>query len=200
MNAGRVVTGKIELIKTRVSLREIVSGVLDTVSMARQSELPTIARRLEEVYVLGDATRLEQIVGNLVGNAIKYTPVGGTIDVVLEARSDWAVLRVSDTGIGISTELQPKIFDLFVQGDAATGHLKEGLGIGLALVKRLVDLHDGTVCVHSEGAGTGSCFQIELPRVDDLMISNRLCNRLAFRAAVCGSVGSVAHLPFDRRV
>ena len=75
-------------------------------------------------------------------------------------------MHVSDTGIGISTELQPKIFDLFVQGDPATGHLKEGLGIGLALVKRLVDLHDGTVCVYSEGAGTGSCFQVELPRVD----------------------------------
>ena len=69
-------------------MREIVSGVLDTVSMARQSELPTIARRLQKVYVLRDATRLEQIVDNLMGNAIKYTPVGGTIDVVLEARSD----------------------------------------------------------------------------------------------------------------
>jgi CheY-like chemotaxis protein len=107
--------------------------------------------------------RLEQIVRNLLDNALKYTPAGGDVRVGLRAEDGFAVLSVRDTGEGIAAELLPRIFDLFVQQPQPLARSRGGLGLGLALVKRLVELHGGSVAAHSEGPGQGSEFTVRLP-------------------------------------
>src|SRR5262249_23041766 len=114
------------------------------------------------VWVNADATRLEQVVTNLVGNALKYTPAGGSVHVTLRAESGAAVLTVADTGKGIPAHLMPRVFDLFTQGPRDLDRSPGGLGIGLTLVKRIVELHGGNVDVRSEGEGRGSEFTVRL--------------------------------------
>jgi CheY-like chemotaxis protein len=115
------------------------------------------------LYVEADPTRLEQIIVNVLNNASKYTPPEGRITVVATREGDEAVLRICDTGVGISAEMLPRIFELFVQGDQSLAHTSGGLGIGLTLVHRLVQLHHGRLEVRSEGPGRGSEFTIALP-------------------------------------
>jgi CheY-like chemotaxis protein len=117
----------------------------------------------ESLWVRGDPVRLEQILTNLLQNAAKYTPPGGRIGVSLARAGEDAELRVTDTGIGIRPEMLPRIFDMFQQGDRLQGKLIEGLGIGLTLVRNLVELHGGTIEAKSEGLGRGSEFVIRLP-------------------------------------
>jgi CheY-like chemotaxis protein len=114
---------------------------------------------------MGDFARLGQCVGNLLTNAVKYTEPGGEIWIRTRDEGSTAVVEVADTGVGISPELLPRVFDLFVQSDRTLDRAQGGLGIGLAVVKRLVEMHDGTVSVRSAGAGQGSVFEIRLPRV-----------------------------------
>ncbi len=116
------------------------------------------------VLVHADSTRLSQVIFNLVGNAIKYTPDGGRIDISTEFETYEAVLRVRDNGIGISPDLLPRIFDLFVQGETSLARTESGLGIGLTLVKRLTELQGGTVEASSGRTGPGSEFTVRLPR------------------------------------
>src|SRR5262249_6622539 len=115
------------------------------------------------VWVDGDTTRLEQVVTNLVSNALKFTPTGGTIRIWVGTEDGGAVLRVSDTGVGMGADLLPRIFDLFVQGDQPPERSSGGLGIGLTLVRQLVELHGGRVEARSAGAGQGSVFTVRLP-------------------------------------
>jgi CheY-like chemotaxis protein/anti-sigma regulatory factor (Ser/Thr protein kinase) len=109
--------------------------------------------------------RLEQIVSNLLGNAVKFTPAGGAVAVRVRGDRAEAVLEVEDTGIGIPPELVDRIFDLFVQGDQSPERTQGGLGIGLTLVRRLVERHGGTVTVRSGGPGAGSLFTVRLPTI-----------------------------------
>ena len=111
----------------------------------------------------GDATRLEQVVSNLLNNATKYTEPGGRIALALTREDRDAVLRVQDSGVGITPEMQQRIFDLFVQADQSLDRARGGLGIGLTLVRRLVEFHDGTISVFSAGPGQGSEFLVRLP-------------------------------------
>src|ERR1041384_4320056 len=117
------------------------------------------------MWVDGDASRLEQVFANIVTNAVKYTPSGGDIRVSVRADGDDAVFSVEDTGFGIAPELLPSIFDMFVQGETTLDRARGGLGIGLTLVRRLVDLHGGSVSAPSGGVGKGSAFPVRLPRV-----------------------------------
>jgi CheY-like chemotaxis protein len=117
----------------------------------------------EPVYVEADPTRLQQVVGNLLGNAAKYTDPGGNILLTARQEGSELVLRVRDTGIGIPPEMLPRIFDLFVQAERRLDRSQGGLGIGLTLVRRLVEMHGGTIVAHSEGAGKGSEFMVRLP-------------------------------------
>jgi CheY-like chemotaxis protein len=110
-----------------------------------------------------DPVRLAQVVGNLLTNAAKYTEPGGRIQLISERQNGGVVVRVLDTGIGIAAEMLPKIFDLFVQADHATTRSQGGLGIGLTLVKNLVEMHGGTIQAHSPGLGKGSEFVVRLP-------------------------------------
>ena len=112
-----------------------------------------------------DAVRFQQVLTNIMTNAVKYTPSGGQIRVALRAEDGDAVLSVEDTGFGISPALLPFIFDMYVQVDRTLDHAQGGLGIGLALVRRLVELHGGTVAASSEGEGRGSTFTVRLKQI-----------------------------------
>lgn len=163
LDVGRVVTGKIALDRRPIDFADLVHRAV-TVCGERQPD-----QRLEvlahPVWIEGDLVRMEQIVNNIVGNAVKYTPSGGTIRVKLTIEGADAVLRVEDNGYGITPELLPRVFDLFVQGERTLDRAQGGLGIGLTLVRRLVELHRGTVSAFSEGPGRGSVFTVRLPKV-----------------------------------
>jgi CheY-like chemotaxis protein/anti-sigma regulatory factor (Ser/Thr protein kinase) len=118
--------------------------------------------------VSADVTRLEQVTNDLLSNAVQYTPAGGTVRVSVAAEGSHATLRVEDTGIGIAPDLLPRVFDLFAQGETALDRTRAGLGIGLTLVRRLVELHGGTVEASSKGPGRGSTFTVRLPLVAPL--------------------------------
>ena len=127
----------------------------------------TVSVETGPVWVDADPARLEQIIANLLDNALKYTPAGGSIALGVHAEGEEAVLAVSDNGIGIAPELIPYVFDLFVQGARALDRAQGGLGLGLALVRRLAVMHGGRVAVRSAGVGAGSAFELRLPRVDE---------------------------------
>ena len=165
LDVSRISRGKIELRKQRLSVREALARAADSLSpMARNRELKlTVSFPPRPISVEADPVRLEQILGNLLSNAIKYTPRGG--DVELAARADGGQLevRVRDTGIGIAGDALGKLFDPFVQARAAKDFAKGGLGIGLSLVRALVELHGGSVRAESPGPGKGSTFTVLLP-------------------------------------
>jgi CheY-like chemotaxis protein len=130
----------------------------------RGQELSVLAKR-HPLYVNGDSARLVQCVVNMLINAAKYTDNGGKVHVETGMDADCAVIRVTDTGIGISADLLPRVFDLFVQGDRTLDRSQGGLGIGLSVVQRLVEMHGGHVTANSEGVGKGSRFEIRLPAI-----------------------------------
>jgi PAS domain S-box-containing protein len=172
LDVARIGQNKIELRTEPVDLRSVVEQALEglrhLVESKRQSvkvEVPS-----EPVYVIGDRARLEQVVGNLVNNAWRYTPVGGSIAVTVLARDDRAVLRVRDTGVGIEPDRLDAIFELFTQLNPTLARTEGGLGVGLTLVKRLVSLHGGTVRAHSEGPDRGSEFEVTLPRAQGVRV------------------------------
>ncbi|RYZ00294.1 MAG: ATP-binding protein [Comamonadaceae bacterium] len=117
----------------------------------------------QPVPLHGDLTRLAQVVSNLVNNAVKYTPRGGAIGVSARVEDGQAVLRVRDNGAGIAPAMLPRVFDLFVQAEGSTLAGQAGLGIGLWLVRQLVELHHGTIAAESAGLGQGSTFTVRLP-------------------------------------
>jgi PAS domain S-box-containing protein len=163
LDVGRVVTGKIILERRAMDLLAAARRAVATLRAAGVTERHDVSVDGRPVWVDGDATRLEQVVTNLVSNALKFTPAGGTIRVWVGVEGGEALLRVSDSGVGMSPELLPRIFDLFVQGDQPPERASGGLGIGLTLVRQLVELHDGRVEARSAGPGQGSVFTIRLP-------------------------------------
>jgi two-component system, sensor histidine kinase len=163
LDVGRVVTGKIALDRRPIDFCDLVRRTA-AVFKERESE-HRFAVSTTPVWIDGDAVRIEQIVSNIIGNAVKYTPIGGHISVALSVEADEAVLRVQDDGCGIAPDLLPRIFDLFVQGERTLDRSQGGLGIGLTLVRRLVNLHHGIVSVSSEGPNRGSSFTVRLPKV-----------------------------------
>jgi CheY-like chemotaxis protein len=123
---------------------------------------------LEQLLVNGDRVRLIQATTNLLTNAAKYTGSGGQIDLQLHAEGTWVMLNVRDNGMGVSADLLPRLFELFAQGERTLGRSQDGLGLGLTLVKKLVELHGGRVLAESAGEGKGSAFSVWLPRIDKL--------------------------------
>jgi signal transduction histidine kinase len=167
LDVSRVTSGKIALHKRQVDLREIAERCVQSLSVAasaQRTEL-VLADGGSGAIVLGDVVRLEQILSNLLTNALKYTPPGGQIRVHVEPNDDMVELRVADTGVGIDAPMLSRIFDLFTQADSSLDRSKGGLGIGLTLVRSLVELHGGTVSASSAGRGEGSVFLVRLPRL-----------------------------------
>jgi len=165
LDVGRITSGKIALHKMPVEINTAVQRAVEAVRPLADASRHTLDVRLspQPLAVDGDLTRLSQAVLNLLTNAIKYTPAGGSIELAVAREGDYAAVRVKDSGIGMAPELIPTVFDLFVQGERSLDRSEGGLGIGLTLVKRLVSLHGGTVSAHSEGPGRGSEFAIYLP-------------------------------------
>jgi len=163
LDVGRVVTGKIALDRRAMDFCDLVRRTA-AVFAEREAD-HQFSVNTTPVWIDGDAVRMEQIVSNIIGNAVKYTPVGGRVTISLSVEADEAVLRVQDDGFGITPELLPRVFDLFVQGERTLDRSQGGLGIGLTLVRRLVGLHHGTVSVSSEGPNCGSLFTVRLPKV-----------------------------------
>jgi signal transduction histidine kinase len=164
LDVSRITRGRIELRKEPVDLAAIAEHAVETARAAIQAgeqEL-TVRRPPEPLWCEGDPMRLEQVITNLLHNAAKYTEPGGQIWLTLE-RSDYAVLRVRDTGRGIPPEMLPQVFDLFVQANPSLDRAQGGLGLGLTLVRSLVEMHGGTVAAYSDGPGRGSEFVIRLP-------------------------------------
>jgi CheY-like chemotaxis protein/anti-sigma regulatory factor (Ser/Thr protein kinase) len=159
------VTGKIVLKRAPVNLADAVRAQVSAIASGNGSQQGRIDLVCEPVWVSGDPVRLEQIVGNLVSNALKFTRGDGAISVFVGREGDDAVLRVADQGIGIPPEMLPKIFDLFVQAHQTIDRTRGGLGIGLTLVRRLAELHGGSVHAASEGEGRGATFTVRMPSV-----------------------------------
>jgi signal transduction histidine kinase len=156
---------KLSVCKGVVDLADVVAAATETAGhllSARRHRL-TVSLPPEPVYLEADPLRLAQVLTNLLGNAAKFTDPGGHIRLSAAAEDGQVVLRVRDNGRGIAPDLLPRVFDLFRQG-AGRGHARGGLGIGLALVKALVELHGGSVAAHSDGPGTGAEFVVRLPR------------------------------------
>jgi PAS domain S-box-containing protein len=165
LDVGRAVTGKIVLKRTPVNLAESVKAQISAIASGSPDNRGRIDLASEPVWVSGDPVRLEQIVGNLISNALKFTRGDGAINVSVTREGDDAVLRVADQGIGIPADMLPKIFDLFVQAHHTIDRSRGGLGIGLTLVRRLAELHGGSVHAASDGDGRGSTFTVRLPSV-----------------------------------
>jgi CheY-like chemotaxis protein len=166
LDLSRAMSGKILLSRKRLDIATLVSSCLDTFRATGRTAGYDIDAQLAGAWVDGDATRLEQIATNLIDNALKYTPAGGRIEITVVPIGEEVVLRVSDSGVGIAPDLLPHVFDVFVQGAISIDRSQGGLGIGLSLVRRLVELHGGTVSASSPGNSNGSTFEIRLPRAE----------------------------------
>lgn len=166
LDLSRALSGKIALNRHPLEVSALLAACVDTFKATGRSANYLLNTELAAGWVDADATRLEQIASNLIDNALKYTPAGGSIDIALahDEQHDQLVLTVRDSGIGIAPELLPQVFDVFVQGSITIDRAQGGLGIGLALVRRLAELHGGSVSAHSAGAGQGSTFVVRLPR------------------------------------
>jgi two-component system CheB/CheR fusion protein len=169
LDVARITRGHIALRMERVDLRDSARAAIESLRplMAERETQLTIAIPDQPVRIVGDPTRLQQIQANLLSNASKYTPRGGHVTFAMRVEDGHAVIRVSDTGRGIEPAMLPRIFDLFVQGTQTLARSEGGLGIGLTLLRSLVELHDGRVDAQSPGPGEGSTFTVWLPLAAD---------------------------------
>ncbi len=171
LDVSRISRGKIELRKQKISVRDALVRAADAVSAVARSrnQKLTVTPPPEPLVVEADPVRLEQILGNLLNNAIKYTPRGGEVEISAAIDGDQLAIRVRDTGIGIAKEALATLFEPFVQVPGAKDYARGGLGIGLALVRGLVELHGGSVRAESAGPGAGSTFTVVLPGASEGM-------------------------------
>jgi len=169
LDVSRVTSGKIVLRRDNVELGELtrrcVAALAPTLTVAAPTVLSHVPQGRHGVWVSGDAVRLEQVITNLINNAIKYTAAGGTIEVQASHEGGQAVVSVRDTGVGLAPEMIDRVFDLFTQVEGSLDRAKGGMGIGLTLVRSLVVLHGGSVEASSAGLGKGSSFTVRLPSV-----------------------------------
>jgi PAS domain S-box-containing protein len=168
LDVSRIITGQSLLRVRAADLARIVHAAIDAVRPALEAKGINLSVHLEEesIPVLGDPGRLQQVFWNLLSNAIKFTPRGGSIEVRVERSLTNARISITDTGIGISRQFLPHVFDRFRQADQSITRIHGGLGLGLAVVKHLIELHGGTVSAYSEGEGYGARFVVELPLAD----------------------------------
>ena len=166
LDVSRVTRGMVELNKTVVDCKQVVAAALEQVNPLIETRGHKVTTQItyEQAHVVGDEKRLVQVLANLLNNAAKYTPARGAIELALRVDAGEVVVAVADNGGGIAADLLPHVFELFVQGARTPDRAQGGLGLGLPLVKSLVDLHGGRVAARSGGAGAGSVFEVRLPR------------------------------------
>jgi PAS domain S-box-containing protein len=167
LDVSRSITGQLRLEAEPTDLRRVVEAAIDTVRPAATAKSINLIATFEPGVgpVMGEPRRLQQVIWNLLLNAVKFTPIGGDVRVRVEGEGGHARLTVSDTGVGISPDFLPYVFDRFRQGDQSTTRVHGGLGLGLSIVRNLVELHGGTVRAESTGEGRGSAFTVELPEL-----------------------------------
>jgi CheY-like chemotaxis protein len=167
LDMARIVAGKLRLDMQPCDLLAITVAAIDVVTPAATTKRIVLRTTFDPNVprVLGDPARLQQVVWNLLSNAVKFTDAGGSVHVTVGARDRVAYVRVGDDGRGIAAEFLPYVFERFRQGDASSARREGGLGLGLALVRELAELHGGTVAAASDGIGKGATFTLELPVV-----------------------------------
>lgn len=167
LDVSRIIQGKLRLNTRPVELVSVIEAAIETVRPAAEAKEITLQSVLDPATgrVAGDSDRLQQVVWNLVSNAIKFTPKGGQVQVRLERVNSHVEITVTDTGQGIEPEFVPYVFERFRQADSSSTRVYNGLGLGLAIVRHLVELHGGTVRAHSEGEGKGATFTVKLPLI-----------------------------------
>jgi signal transduction histidine kinase/ActR/RegA family two-component response regulator len=168
LDVSRIMTGKLQIDARPVDLSAVTQAAIDSLQLAARAKGISLSVSLDSDagLVAGDPDRLQQVIWNLVSNAIKFTPKNGQADIRLERVDSYLELTVSDNGIGITPEFLPHVFDRFRQADSSTTREHGGLGLGLAIARHLVELHGGTVSVKSAGEGLGAQFTVRLPAAD----------------------------------
>jgi signal transduction histidine kinase/CheY-like chemotaxis protein len=174
VDVSRIVTGKLTLRPERADFASVVESAVDAIRPTADAKPVTLAVQLgaRPSLVHGDRDRLQQVVWNLLANAVKFTPAGGAVHVTLSAAAGWLELTVRDTGVGIPRDFLPDVFDRFRQADGSTTREYGGLGLGLSIVKELTELHGGSVAVASEGPGRGATFTLRLPALRDDVVAH----------------------------
>lgn len=166
LDVSRVTTGKVNLARRPMDLAEVAAATVRAFRSAGRLKDHDVHFEGAPAWVDADEARVEQILSNLLGNALKFTPPGGRIDVRVGLSGDAAVLEVVDNGMGLAPELVSRVFDLFVQGERSLDRGAGGLGVGLTLVRRLAELHGGSATAASEGPGRGACFRVSFPAIE----------------------------------
>jgi signal transduction histidine kinase len=164
LDISRISKGKLRLEMQLVDLREVIADAVESIGETTSRRRLAVQTSLDSVVVAGDPSRLHQIAANLLSNAVQYTPEGGSLTVTLAAEGDHARFTVQDTGAGIDPSFLPFVFDQFRQGEGRLSRKHGGLGLGLSVVRQLVELHGGEVAVESRGVGLGATFSVTLPR------------------------------------
>ena len=167
LDVARITSGKLRLERTAVNLAQVVRDALEVVQVAADAKGVQIERALDHSVgtIFGDGGRLQQIAWNLLSNAVKFTPAGGRVELTLRRDHNIAELTVADNGVGVPADFLPYVFEAFSQVDASTRRVHGGLGLGLSIVRQLVEAHGGTVSVRSDGEGCGTTFTVRLPMV-----------------------------------
>jgi signal transduction histidine kinase len=164
LDFSRIVAGRLMLDRQRVSICDLLRGVCETVlPVAASQGIDLRYSDVPDATVLGDHRRLEQIFLNLLGNALKFTPAGGVVELAVTVAASAVEIRVSDTGVGIDAEFLPHVFERFRQAEPSASRTHDGVGLGLSIAKQLVEAHGGTINVSSEGHGRGTTFVVTLP-------------------------------------
>ena len=163
LDVARAAAGKMALNRQPIDLGDVAGACVRSLRESGRTREHRVTFRAESVIVNADPTRLAQIITNVLDNAIKFTPSGGSVDVDVLREEQQAILRVTDTGVGIAAEMLSRIFELFTQAEPAIDRSPGGLGVGLTLTRRLVDMHGGTITAESEGRGRGAQFTVRLP-------------------------------------
>ena len=196
LDVSRVITGKLHLHNTQVDIASVINAAIDSVQLAIDSKDLHLEVTLDPSarHTFGDPGRLQQVVWNLLSNAIKFTPSGGRIEVKVERAASNMQLRVSDTGCGIGADFLPFIFDRFRQADGTTTRNHGGLGLGLAIVRHLVDLHGGSIKADSAGARMGATFTITLPLAPQNSARRKVTGSLRAKEVAAGHFTSLPSL------
>jgi signal transduction histidine kinase/ActR/RegA family two-component response regulator len=199
LDVSRIVSGKLNLDVRPLDISSVIRTAIHVVQPAAQAKGLTLeySAQLGVGAISADSARMQQIVWNLLSNAVKFTPRGGKISVRLEKDSANAKLTVKDTGLGIDPEFLPRVFDRFLQADSSTTRNFGGLGLGLAIVRHLVELHGGTICAESEGMGKGATFSATFPLIADRMDPHTLGHSGEFLASDLQSLDGLRVLLVD---
>lgn len=170
LDVARINAGKILLHRQKVKLNDVVQNAVQSMqpAMTSRNHALSVSVPQQAIWLDGDPVRIEQIVTNLLGNAAKYTERGGRIELIIEDQENQVILHVKDNGTGIASEMLSRIFEPFIQADQSLDRAQGGLGLGLTLIKRLVELHGGKIGVASEGIGLGSQFTVTLPTTSEV--------------------------------